>query len=55
MENLSEIEFEEENMLDVAVLVSPYRLACQAKVYGNVVVKTPDGETIEDVREKSNE
>jgi 2Fe-2S ferredoxin len=53
MENLSEVEFDEENMLDVAVLVSPYRLACQAKVHGNVVVKIPNEETIQDVREKS--
>jgi ferredoxin, 2Fe-2S len=51
MENLSEIEFDEENMLDVAGLVPPYRLACQAKVHGDVVVRVPDNETIQDVRE----
>src|SRR6266566_8059401 len=51
MENLSEIEFEEENMLDVAELVTPHRLACQAKVHGDVVVRTPDEEAIQDVRE----
>jgi len=51
MENLSEIEFDEENMLDVAALIPPYRLACQAKVHGDVVVRVPADETIEDVRE----
>jgi len=51
IENLTEIEFDEENMLDVAELVPPYRLACQAKVYGDVVVKIPEAETVQDVRE----
>ena len=40
-ENLSEIEFDEENMLEVAVLNPPHRLSCQAKVLGDVIVRIP--------------
>jgi len=40
-ENLSEIEFDEENMLEVAALLPPHRLSCQAKILGNVTVLIP--------------
>jgi 2Fe-2S ferredoxin len=40
-ENLSEIEFDEENMLEVAVLLPPHRLSCQAKILGDVTVRIP--------------
>ena len=40
-ENLSEIEFDEENMLEVAELLPPHRLSCQARVLGDVVVRIP--------------
>jgi 2Fe-2S ferredoxin len=40
-ENLSEIEFDEENMLEVAALLPPHRLSCQAKIFGNVTVLIP--------------
>jgi len=40
-ENLSGIEFEEEDMLDLAVLSPPYRLACQARIVGEVTVRIP--------------
>lgn len=40
-ENLSEIEFEEEDMMDLAQLTPPYRLGCQAKLKGDVVVRIP--------------
>ena len=38
-ENLSEIEFDEENMLEVAELLPPYRLSCQAKILGDVTIQ----------------
>lgn len=41
-ENLSEIEFDEENMLEVAELLPPFRLSCQAKVLGDVTVRIED-------------
>ena len=40
-ENLSEIEFDEENMLEVAELLPPFRLSCQAKILGDVTVRIP--------------
>ena len=40
-ENLSEIEFDEENMLEVAALLPPHRLSCQAKILGNVTIRIP--------------
>ncbi len=35
---LSEIDLDEENMLEEAQLTPPYRLSCQAKILGDVVV-----------------
>jgi len=46
-ENLSGIEFEEEDMMDLAELSPPYRLACQARIMGDVTVRIP-GETAKD-------
>ncbi|MBI3611327.1 MAG: 2Fe-2S iron-sulfur cluster binding domain-containing protein [Nitrospirae bacterium] len=40
-ENLTGIEFEEEDMMDLAALLPPHRLACQAKVLGDVTVIIP--------------
>lgn len=37
--NLSAIDLDEENMLEEAQLLAPYRLSCQAKVWGDVVVR----------------
>jgi 2Fe-2S ferredoxin len=44
MLNLTEIDLDEENMLDEAKLTAPYRLSCQAKIQGDVVVRIPDEE-----------
>jgi 2Fe-2S ferredoxin len=42
-EHLSEIEFEEQDLLDREALTeSWHRLGCQAKVLGDVVVKVPE-------------
>lgn len=41
-ENLTEIDLDEENMLEEAQLAPPYRLSCQTKIQGDVVVKVPD-------------
>jgi 2Fe-2S ferredoxin len=49
-QHLSVIEFEEEDMLDLAELGPPYRLACQAKVRGEVAVRIPEGSKEKDVR-----
>ncbi len=41
-ENLSEIEFEEQDLLDREALTQSYhRLGCQARVRGDVVVRVP--------------
>ena len=42
MSHLTEIDLDEENMLEEAQLASPYRLSCQAKILGNVIVRIPD-------------
>ncbi len=40
--NLSEIDFEEQDLLDREALTEPYhRLSCQAKVLGDVIVQVP--------------
>ncbi|HSG06337.1 MAG TPA: 2Fe-2S iron-sulfur cluster-binding protein [Nitrospiria bacterium] len=39
--NLSDIEFDEENMLEVAELNPPHRLSCQARILGDVTVRIP--------------
>jgi ferredoxin, 2Fe-2S len=49
-QNLSAIEFDEEDMLDLAELSPPYRLACQAKIRGDVEVQIPENSKEEDVR-----
>ena len=39
--HLTEIDLDEENMLEEAALPTPFRLSCQAKVQGEVVVQIP--------------
>jgi ferredoxin, 2Fe-2S len=42
-EHLSEIDFEEQDLLDREALTEPWhRLGCQAKVLGDVVVRVPE-------------
>lgn len=42
-ENLSEIDFEEQDLLDREALTEPYhRLSCQARVRGDVIVQVPE-------------
>lgn len=41
VENLTEIGLDEENMLEEAALLPPYRLGCQAKIKGDVTVSIP--------------
>ena len=42
-ENLSDIDFEEQDLLDREALTEPYhRLSCQARVLGDVVVQVPE-------------
>lgn len=42
-ENLSEIDFEEQDLLDREALTEPYhRLSCQAKILGDVMVQVPE-------------
>ncbi len=38
MSNLSEVDLDEENMLEEAKLSAPFRLSCQTKIAGDVVV-----------------
>lgn len=41
--HLSEIDFEEQDLLDREALTEPYhRLSCQAKVLGDVIVQVPE-------------
>ena len=42
MPHLTEIDLDEENMLEEAKLDPPYRLSCQAKIRGDVVVCIPE-------------
>lgn len=44
MPHLTEIDLDEENMLEEAQLPSPFRLSCQAKIKGEVTVRVPDQE-----------
>lgn len=44
MPHLTEIDLDEENMLEEAQLPLPFRLSCQAKIQGDVVVRVPDEE-----------
>ncbi len=42
-EHLSEIDFEEQDLLDREALTEPYhRLSCQAKIFGDVMVQVPE-------------
>ncbi len=42
-EHLSEIDFDEQDLLDREALTEPWhRLACQARVLGDVVVRVPE-------------
>lgn len=42
-ENLSDIDFDEQDLLDREALTEPYhRLGCQARVLGDVIVQVPD-------------
>lgn len=43
-ENLSEIDFDEQDLLDREALSEPWhRLGCQARIKGDVVVRVPEG------------
>lgn len=44
VENLSEIDLDEENMLEEAELPNPFRLSCQAMIQGDVILRIPDSE-----------
>lgn len=42
-ENLSDIDFDEQDLLDREALTEPYhRLGCQARILGNVIVQVPE-------------
>ncbi len=43
-DHLTEIDLDEENMLEEAELTAPFRLSCQAKIQGEVIARIPDGE-----------
>ncbi|MDH4236208.1 MAG: (2Fe-2S)-binding protein [Nitrospira sp.] len=44
LDQLSEIDFDEQDLLDREALSEPqHRLACQAKVLGDVIVRVPGG------------
>ncbi len=56
-ENLSEMDFEEQDLLDREALTEPYhRLSCQAKIFGDVMVQVPEEKwgTTESVQEETN-
>jgi len=61
MPDLSEIDLDEENMLEEAELKAPYRLSCQAKIQGDVVVRVPQAEmewtrsALRDLKEQAGE
>jgi 2Fe-2S ferredoxin len=42
--HLTEVDLDEENMLEEAALASPFRLSCQAKVQGDAILQVPDDE-----------
>ncbi len=44
MSNLTEVDLDEENMLEEASLALPFRLSCQAKIQGEVILQIPDEE-----------
>lgn len=46
-DNLSEIDFDEQDLLDREALSEPWhRLGCQARVLGDVVVRVPEGKWV---------
>lgn len=57
-EHLSEIDFEEQDLLDREALTEPYhRLSCQAMILGDVVVQVPEekwASTAADEQDSSN-
>lgn len=56
-EHLSEIDFDEQDLLDREALTEPYhRLSCQAKIFGDVMVQVPEEKfgTTESVQEETN-
>ena len=56
-EHLSEIDFEEQDLLDREALTEPYhRLSCQAKIFGDVMVQVPEEKwgTTESLQEETN-
>jgi 2Fe-2S ferredoxin len=55
-ENLSDIDFDEQDLLDREALTEPYhRLGCQARVFGDVIVQVPEEKWGEPEVEKSGE
>jgi ferredoxin, 2Fe-2S len=53
-ENLSEIDFDEQDLLDREALSEPWhRLGCQAKVLGDVVVLVPEGKWVSPTVQRS--
>ncbi len=44
VENLSEVDLDEENMLEEAELPAPFRLSCQAIINGDVELQIPEPE-----------
>jgi 2Fe-2S ferredoxin len=43
LENLSDIDFDEQDLLDREALTEPYRrLGCQARLLGDVIVQVPE-------------
>jgi 2Fe-2S ferredoxin len=52
-ENLSDIDFDEQDLLDREALTEPYhRLGCQARVLGDVIVQVPEEKWSEPELEK---
>jgi 2Fe-2S ferredoxin len=55
-ENLSEIDFDEQDLLDREALSEPWhRLGCQAKVLGDVVVRVPETKWVQPTSASSSE
>ena len=47
-DNLSEIDFDEQDLLDREALSEPWhRLGCQAKILGDVVVRVPENKWVQ--------
>ncbi len=55
-ENLSEIDFDEQDLLDREALTEPWhRLGCQARVLGDVVVRVPETKWAQPTTASSNQ